>query len=162
MPLIPRNEQNRPPIRFGLARRRVVNIHGNGNNNAFAAAQRRARLEETRASFNRNRNARELAAVQARVAGMRAENGARLATSVRRLANNLSNSNASQGQARVALRRIANNPTALHRLSVAVLLSLLVFAGYAVQAMRAITSTRNNASAKNALFRIVQRKRNLQ
>jgi hypothetical protein len=161
MPLIPRNESNRPPIRFGLARRRVVNIHGNNNSNAFAAAQRRARLEETRESFNRNRNARELAAVQARVAGLRAENNARLATSVQRLANNLSANNRSQSQARVALRRIAHNPTALRRLSVAVMLSLLVFAGYAAQAMRAMMSTRNNASAKNALFRVVQSKRNL-
>lgn len=156
---------NSPPKRpvsitsFTIRRptKRTINVHVNNSENQLAAAQRRARLEETRASFNRNRNERDLAAAQTRAEQIRTENAAQLASQVGGIANRLSNSNASRSQARKALTNLRHNPAALRRVSLAVLLSLFVFAGYAAQAMRAIANTRGNASAKNALFKLNQR-----
>ena len=149
---------NSPPKRavsvasFALPRRRrVVNLTGGNNGNAAASARRAENERKRRASLNRNKNERELAAVQARVQTMRQQNAAQLATNVRGTMNRIANGHASQSQVRRIIDQLRSSPEARRRTSLAVMVSLFVAAGYLTQAMRAMMSRGNK---KNTLFNI--------
>lgn len=151
---------NSPPKRsssiasFALMRRRRVNLTGENNGNTAAAARRAENERKRRASFNRNRNERELAAVQARVQTMRQQNAAQLATNVRGTMNRIANGHASRSQVRRIIDQLRSSPEARRRTSLAVMVSLFVAAGYLTQAMRAMMSRGNK---KNVLFNLNQR-----
>jgi len=151
---------NSPPRRavsvvsFALPRRRRVNLIGENNGSEAAAARRTAVLANVRRSLNENRNARELAAVQARVQTMRQQNAARLATNVRGTMNRIANGHASRSQVRRIIDQLRSSPEARRRTSLAVMVSLFVAAGYLTQAMRAMMSRGNK---KNVLFNLNQR-----
>jgi uncharacterized sporulation protein YeaH/YhbH (DUF444 family) len=146
---------NSPPrravsvARFALPRRRRVNLIGENNGSGAAAARRAAVNANVRRSLNENRNARELAEVQARVEPMRQQNAAQLATNVRGTMNRIANGHASRSQVRRIIDQLRSSPEARRRTSLAVMVSLFVAAGYLTQAMRAMMSRGNK---KNALF----------